>query len=245
MIWEMALAEFKMRDQGTSLGFLWTLLHPLIYFLVLYNLFVSWMQNCIPDFPLYLIIGFVQWNFFSTATSVAIGVISRYSSFIKSINFPKEVLVISSVLSVLLSHVLELMVLVIFLCIIKGHIGILVLGLLPLIVLSIYLIIAVSFVLATIGVYFLDVSRIWGILMSIGLFLTPIFYSLDMLAPSKRMIIMLNPVTHIISASRDLLIGNHLPAWGGLLYIFLLSTGIFIAGYVLFKSREGHFVEKI
>lgn len=245
MIWEMAAAEFKMKDQGTFLGFLWTLLHPLIYFLVLYNLFVKWMGNKIPDFPLYLIIGIVQWNFFSSGTLNSISAIMRNSSYVKSINFPKAVLVLSSVLATLFAHLLELVILIVFWLMVKGSVGWTAFGLLPLLALNIYLVLAVSFVLATVGVYFLDISRIWGITMNIGLFLTPIFYTLEMLSPDRRLVITLNPMTHIIKASRDILIDNRWPELGGLVYVFLLASVILAIGYAVFKKNEGYFVEKV
>lgn len=245
MVWTLAISDFKLRDQGTVAGFLWTLMHPLIYFLVLYGLFVKWMGPSIPNFPLYLIIGFVQWSFFAGATSAAIFVLMRYSTYIKSINFPKSVLVMSSVLSSLYIHILELVVLLIFWLIVKGSIGIKVILLLPILMLNIYLVVSLSFILATIGVYFLDLSRIWGILMSIGLFITPIFYSMDMLSPGKQKVIMLNPMTHIIKASRQVLIDNSFPDLPGLLYVLILATLILIVGYRLFKKMEGFFVEKI
>lgn len=245
MVWEMAFADFRMRDQGTFLGFIWTLLHPLVYFAVLYTLFVDWMGSGIPDFPLYLIIGFVQWNFFATGTSTAIFTIVRYGSYIRSINFPKSVLVVASVLSVLFSHFLELVVLLVFWLLVKGHVGIVALLLLPILCLNIFLVLSIAFFLATVGVYFLDISRIWGICMSIGLFLTPIFYSLDMLSPFKRNVILLNPMTHVIQASRNILIDNHTPQFGGLGYVFLFSLVMFVIGYWMFKAHEGYFVERI
>ena len=245
MIWSLAVADYKMRDQGTILGFLWTLLHPLIYFLVLYGLFVKWMGPHISDFPLYLIIGFIQWNFFASGTTSAIMCIFRYGNYIKSINFPKSVLVFSSVLSALFIHLLELLVLIIFWFIIKGHVGFKAVLLIPLLLVNIYLVLSVSFILATLGVYFMDISRIWGIFMNIGIFITPIFYSMDMLSPAKQKIILLNPMTHIIKATRDIMIGNTYPELSGLFYVFLLSSVLLVTGYKMFKAKEGCFVEKI
>jgi len=245
MIWEMGKAEFRMRDQGTLLGFLWTLLHPLVYYLVLYGLFSKWMGQRISDFPLYLIIGIVQWNFFASGTSAAITTIMSHGSYIKSINFPKSVLVFSSIVAVLLSHLLELIILIVFWLIVKGHIGIAVVGLIPLLLLNVYLVSAIGFILATVGVYFLDMARIWGIFTSIGLFLTPIFYSLDMLSRDKQLLINMNPMTHIITASRIILIENKMPPLQGLIYVFIVSTVVLAIGYNIFKSKEGNFIEKI
>jgi lipopolysaccharide transport system permease protein len=88
-------------------------------------------------------------------------------------------------------------------------------------------------------------GRIWSLLMTMGFFLTPIFYSLDMLSPFKKNVIMLNPMTHIIQASRTILLDGKCPEFQGLLYVFILATIFTIVGYILFKKFEGYFVEKI
>lgn len=244
MVWELAFSDFRLRDQGTILGFLWTLLYPLMSFCVLYTIFADWMKS-IHDFPLYMLIGMCQWNFFSGATGAAILSILRYRSFVKSIAFPKECIVYASVLAVLFSHVIGFAILIIFCAIIKGFISWYIFFLIPILLLTFYLVIGISLLLALIGVFFLDMSRIWSILMSMGFFLTPIFYSLEMLSPVKRNIILLNPMTHIIKASRDILLDGKFPDLWGLLYTFVVATVFFIIGYILFKKFEGYFVEKI
>ncbi|MBN1823112.1 MAG: ABC transporter permease [Endomicrobiales bacterium] len=238
-------ADFKLRDQGTFLGFLWTLLHPLIYFIVLYNLFVKWMGPQINNFALYLIIGFVHWNFFSAATTASITCVFRHENYVKSINFPKSILVISSALSSLYIHLLELVVLMVFWLLVKGSVTPKAVLIIPIVILTLYLVISLSFILTTIGVYLLDIARIWGILMNVGLFLTPIFYSMDMLSPGRQKIILLNPMTHIIKASRDILIDGQYPAMPGLIYVFALSSVLLITGIVIFRRSEGLFVERL
>lgn len=245
IVWSLAVADFKMRDQGTFAGFLWTLMHPLIYFFVLYGLFVKWMGSTIPNYALYLIIGFIQWNFFAAGTTASIMIIIRYSSYIKSISFPKSLLMVSSVISLLYVHLMELAVLLIVVVMTMGKLGLMAGLLLPVLMLNIYLVLSLSFILATIGVYFLDMARIWGIFMSVGIFITPIFYSMEMLSPGKQKLIMLNPMTHIIKATRQILIDNRFPDLGGLVYVFLLSTVILLIGYKVFKKNEGYFIEKI
>ncbi|MFC2061737.1 ABC transporter permease [Elusimicrobiota bacterium] len=245
MVWETAVAEFRLRDQGTFLGFLWTLLHPLIYFIVLYGIFKKWMGHHISNFPLYLIIGIVQWNFFASGTTNTIMCITRQGNYVKNINFPKAVLVLSAVLSVVFSHMLELLILIVFWLLVGQKLSLVALLLVPITILNIFLIISVGFIFATIGVYFLDVYRIWGIFTSIGLFLTPIFYTLELLSPDKRSIILLNPMTHIITATREILIAGKFPALSGLLYVFMLSTALLVVGLLVFKKYEGYFAEKI
>lgn len=245
MVWELAFNSFKQRDQGTFLGFLWTLINPLLYFLVLYVIFNSWMGQRVADFPLFLIIGIVQWNFFSSATLNSIGAILNNASIIVSMDIKKSALVYSSVMAMLFSYLIELGTLLVIFSIVKKTFSLYWLGVFPLLFLTIFLVVSFAFVLATVGVYFLDMSRIWGLAMSIGFFLTPIFYPMDMLSRDKRIIIMCNPMTHIIQATRTLLIDRSLPACGGLLYVFVLSVILFVAGYAFFKMKEGYFVEKL
>ena len=244
MVWELAFSDFRMRDQGTILGFLWTLLYPLLFFCVLYTIFADWMKT-IKDFPLYMLIGMVQWNFFANSSGASILSIMRYSNFVKSIAFPKECIVFASVIAVLFSHIFELLMLILFCALMKGFISINIIFLGPILILTLYLTIGVSLILALIGVFFLDMSRIWAIITTMGFFLTPIFYSLEMLSPFKRSVIMLNPMTHIIKASRTILLDGRFPELYGLLYVFLLATVLFVGGYILFKKFEGYFVEKI
>lgn len=244
MVWELAFSDFKLRDQGTFLGFLWTLLYPAMHFCVIYIIFVDWMRT-IKDFPLYMLIGMCQWHFFAGATATAISSILRYRSFVKSINFPKECIVYASVLSVLFSYILELTILILFCIFIKGLFSVHIFLLIPIILLIVYLTLGISLLLALIGVYFLDMVRIWSIIMAMGFFLTPIFYSLEMLSPVKRNIILLNPMTHIIEASRDILIYGQFPKIAGLLYTFIVATVFLVIGYTSFKKFEGYFVEKI
>ena len=244
MIWELSFSDFRLRDQGTILGFLWTLLYPLLFFCVLYTIFADWMKT-IKDFPLYMLIGMVQWNFFSGATTAAISSIMRYSNFVKSIAFPKECIVYASVIAVLFSHSLELLMLILFCAIIKGFISVNIFFLIPILILTLYLTVAISLLLSLIGVYFLDMTRIWSIITTMGFFLTPIFYSLDMLSPFKRNVILLNPMTHVIKATREILLDGKFPELGGLLYTLIFATVFFIIGYILFKKFEGYFVEKI
>ncbi|MCR4662457.1 MAG: ABC transporter permease [Endomicrobiaceae bacterium] len=244
MIWELSFSDFRLRDQGTFLGFIWTLLYPLLFFCVLYTIFADWMKS-IKDFPLYMLIGMVQWNFFSGATTAAISSIMRYSNFVKSIAFPKECIVFASVIAVLFSHSLELLMLIAFCAIVKGFISINVFFLIPILILTLFFTISVSLILALIGVYFLDMTRIWSIITTMGFFLTPIFYSLDMLTPFKRSVILINPMTHVIKASREILLDGKFPELQGLLYVLILSIVLFVIGYILFKKFEGFFVEKI
>ncbi len=87
LIKEQTIAEFKLRDQDSILGYAWTLLHPIFTFIILYSVFSKWAGQHMENFAAYLLIGIVQWNFFSEATSISLSVLLRKSNLIKNVNF--------------------------------------------------------------------------------------------------------------------------------------------------------------
>ena len=240
---ELTVSEFKLRDQSSLLGFFWTLLHPLLLFTVLYFLFTKWMGAFIEHYPLYLIIGIVQWTFFASSTTYALSSLVRRADLVKNLKFPYEIIVISSIFTALISHVFELIVLLVFIAAMGIMPGWLYL-LLPLIVLiELMLIIAVSLPLAKLCVYYRDIEHIWSIFTTAGFFLTPIFYSLSIISPERRQLLLLNPVTHIINATRDCLIYHRMPDTWALFAIFCGSAVLAGAGYLLFKHGEKEYPE--
>lgn len=243
LIKEVTIADFKLRDQGSFLGFFWTLLHPALMFTVLYLIFSKWTGTKIENFASFLLVGIVQWNLFATATENALRSIIVKRELVKEMNFPKEVLVISSVLTVLLSYIGEMVILFILLFLILANKFSPTVFLLPAVVLvQIFLVLGVSFVISTLFVFWRDIDRIWSILLKIGFFATPIFYPLSIIASDKQIWLFLNPMTQLINAARGAIIYGRID-FGGFLLTGLASFGLLILGYLIFKTFEHKFAE--
>src|SRR5262245_53210418 len=104
---ELTLSAFKLRDQGTLLGFLWTLLQPLAMLSVLYWLFRKQIGGEVQHFSLYMLIGIVLWTFFAAGTAKGLTSLVTRRDLIDSVTFPRELLVVSAVLTVIVSSTLE------------------------------------------------------------------------------------------------------------------------------------------
>src|SRR5207237_8705306 len=104
LFWMLTRTEFRLRDQGTLVGFLWTLMHPLFIFAVLSTMFAHWMAPKIPHYSACLLIGIVQWNFFLSGTEAGLTSLRRKARLMASFAFPRALIVLSSVVAVLLSH---------------------------------------------------------------------------------------------------------------------------------------------
>ena len=245
LLWEMTRCEFKLRDQGTFLGFLWTLFQPAILFTVLYQLFTKWMGKFVVNYPFYMIIGLVQWGFFATATSNALSSLHRKAGLIQNFKFPKEIVIFSSVGVILWSHLLEILVLLLLLLLLTKTIFWTWIYLPVLIAIEVLWVLGISFFLARFAVEYRDVERAWGILTQVGFFLVPVFYPLQIIAEGKRFWLMLNPLVHIMDGMRACLLRSQVPpTW---VVSALILGGFALSAYALrwFRLREGNIADHL
>src|SRR4051812_30765440 len=113
---ELVITDFKMRYQGSVLGYLWSLLKPLLLFAILYIVFVKFLRigGDIEHFPVYLLLGVVLWSFFTEATMQGMQAIVGRGDLIRKINFPKYIIVVAGTLSALINLLLNLLVVLVF-----------------------------------------------------------------------------------------------------------------------------------
>ena len=245
LFWMLTRTEFRMRDQGTWAGFVWTLLHPLFIFLILNILFTQWMATRVEHYAAYLLVGIVQWNFFSTATSAGLTCLRRKAPLIAHHDFPRLFVVLSSVFSVLLSHLLEWVVLL-------G--ALLLMGIRPsgvwlllpaLILLELALATGLSCLLSVLAVHVRDLDRVWGIALYGLFFMTPVFYTADVIGGAGRRLVAINPVSAIIEATRTLIIAGRLPSFLALLPAVALAAALCVAGVALYPRLTRGVAEKL
>jgi ABC-type polysaccharide/polyol phosphate export permease len=211
-IWRLTVSEFKLREQSTLLGFLWTLLQPLLLFCALFGLFTRWTGRNTADYAAYLLIGVVQYGFFNSGTTFGLSALNRRSSLLLNFRLPREIIVLSAVLSVATSYLFELATMLVFL---------LLLGIRPnaawaylplLIALHVALVVGLCLWLSVIAARFRDWERIWSVVTTAGFFLTPIFYTMDSISPARRRVLLLNPMTHVIELTRGCLMRGEAPS---------------------------------
>lgn len=236
-LFALARVEWRLRQQSTFLGFLWTLLNPALMFAVLYGLFVKWLGRAQGDYAVFLLIGIVEWNFFATATSYALSTLLRRGSLLKSYPLPLEVPVLASVLSIYFSHLLELAALAAILGFFQVPVAASWLWLLLIDAAYLMLIAGTGLLLAGLYVFFSDLERIWSILLTAGFFLTPIFYPLSVLAPDKQALLSLSPLTAVIEGARAAFSGSA-PQAGALACICLWAAAALAAGTALLRLKR-------
>lgn len=252
---ELVRTDFKLRYQGSVLGYAWSLLRPLLIFVILYVVFVRFLKlgAGVPHYPIYLLLGIVIWNFFNEMTVQSTTSIVGRGDLIRKIRIPRWMIVISSSLSALINLGLNLIVVAIFMII--NRVG--VLDTLPLVLpvlLEVYLFaLGASLFLSALFVKFRDVSYIWEVILQAGFYLTPILYPLDRITNlTLQKFIMLNPMAQAVQDVRYAAITHQSPTiyrlfQGGYdeLIPFVVVALVLVGGLLYFKKEAKYFAENI
>lgn len=243
---ELTASAFKLRDQGTFLGFLWTLLQPLAMLSVLYWLFRNRLGETVQYPGLYLLVGIVLWTFFASGTAKGLLSLVVRRDLISAVTFPRELIVISAVLTVMYSSTLEFLVVLGFALAIGAGLSWAWLALPLVLLLEGVLVVGCALLFAPWYVYARDLDNIWNIVLRIGFFLTPIFYLPEhFLSASDRAIYMLNPVTQIMTQARQILLQHEFPSLAALGYTTVVAFLLLGLGILNFRYLAADLAEHI
>lgn len=253
---ELVVTDFKLRYQGSVLGYLWSILKPLFLFAILYLVFEKFLRlgRDIENFPVYLLLGIVLWTFFAEATNLGLQSIIARGDLIRKINFPKYIIVISGTISSLINLAFNLFVVFIFILFSSVELSWHALLIIPLI-LELYIFsLALAFFLAAVNVKLRDVGYLWEIFMQAAFYATPVLYPLQMVYtqwPEAAKILLLNPVAQVMQDARYVLVTTDtLTIWGLInSWKAFIPFGIIAATAILavyyFKKNSKYFAEEI
>jgi len=242
---ELATAQAKLRDQSSTLGFLWSFLHPVLLLGVLYLFFQTRVGESVPHYGAFLLIGIVQFTHFSKSTSAGMRALLRMSKLAANMVFPKEVLVFSSILSDAPEFLIS-MPIVVVIALVTGVSASAALLLLPVVLLlQLIVVLWVALLLSTIYMFVRDLDHIYEVALRILFFGTPIIYDLGFLGPVTRQVALVNPLTHLIGFSRTIILEGRVPAPGHLLGFLLVNVLLLGLALALFRRAEPAIIERL
>lgn len=255
LLLELVRTDFKLRYQGSALGYTWSLLRPLMLFVILYLVFVRFLKvgKGIEHYPVYLLLGIVLWNFFSEMTMQSLGSIVGRGDLIRKISIPRGIIVVSTSISALINLTLNLVVVLMFVVINQVHLTYAAL-LLPLIILEVYLFaLGISLFLSAVYVKYRDVNYIWEVVLQALFYLTPILYPLSLIAnPTLQKIIFISPMSQAIQDARYSVVTHQTVTIGQVFgdSIYRLTPFVFCAltlvlGLIYFRKQSAYFAENI
>ncbi|MBU1975882.1 MAG: ABC transporter permease [Nanoarchaeota archaeon] len=243
LIKELAFTDFKLRYHNSVLGYLWSLLNPLLLFGVLYMVFSVFLRFEVDNYPVYLLFGIVIWSFFSESTLGAMNSLINKASLIKKIYFPRSILIISSNLTTSFGFLLNFLVFLVFFFGAGLRPSLNFLFIIPYFIVLLMIIVGVSLLISSIFIRFRDLSHIWGVLLQLGFWITPIVYPLGFVPEKYHFWILLNPIARIIFDVRNAIMYSIVPSPESIIGVFLFSLIILFIGYFTFRKLSPRFAE--
>ncbi len=242
---ELLVRDIKLRYKRSVLGIGWSLLNPLLQFLVFYAVFRWIIPVNVPDFAVFLLIGILTWNWFQSSLTFGCLVITDNASLIRQPGFPAAILPVIAVGTNLVNFLLALPVLAVAL-LIAGHSFTPSLAVLPFVIaIQFLLTLSAVYVLSVLHVFFRDTQYLLGVFLLVGLYLSPVFYPVQSVPVEWRGWFALNPLVHILEAYRAVLIHGRYPDVSPLLLVAAVSIAILVPSYRKFVRSSHWFIEEV
>jgi lipopolysaccharide transport system permease protein len=245
---QMSKREILGRYKGSVMGLAWSFFNPVLM-LAVYTFFFSvvfktrWGVGDTGgnvDFAVVLFVGLIVHGLFAECINRAPMLITGNSNYVKKVIFPLEILPWIALGSALFHGAISVVVLLILQFILAGSIPWTALFFPVILIPLIFVTLGFTWFVASMGVYVKDIGQTIGLVTSILLFLSPVFYPASTLSPKMQFVVMFNPLTIIIEESRKVLLFGEMPNWEGMSIYLLLSLITAWAGFWWFqKTRKG------
>jgi ABC-2 type transport system permease protein len=258
----LTLRELRGKYKRSVLGWTWSLINPLstvIIFSIIFSLFLkidppTGDPSGLHSFPLFLLCGLLCWNFFATGTMSSMGSLIANSNLIKKVYFPREILVASTVASVLVAFAVEMLVL----CVVLLVFGNMVIPWIPmalvLMAIETVFVLGIGLALSVVNVYFRDVEHFVNIGLQALFYSAPIVYPIRYVPTSAqflgmtipvRQIYELNPLVKFVNSFRAVLYDLRFPPIGDIAYLVAWSVAMLLLGLWVFSKLERRLAEEL
>lgn len=230
--------EITLRYRRTYLGFLWSLLNPLLTALVLFIAFNIFMRFEIENFALFLLAALFPWTWFAASVTMSTNTLTSNVSLIKKVTFPKQFLLLATIIAQLVNFVFSLPVLIGLVFYYGGAPNLnWLIGIPVLITIQFTVIYGLSLIISMANAFFRDLEYIVTVLISLLFWMTPIIYPLKAVPEDVRVLLVMNPATYLMQAWRDLFFNNMLN-WHNIAISAITAAVVLLAGLLIFKKLD-------
>ncbi len=239
---ELVKRDFKKKYKRTYLGMLWSVLSPLLTLLVMRIVFTQFFGRSMEHYTTYLFCGNIVYSFFSEATNGGMGALVNNANIFSKINVPKYMFLFSRIVSSLINFGLTFIVFLLF-CAIDGvtftwsFLSLI----FPIVCLVIFNV-GVGLILSALFIFFRDIQYLWSVFMTLLMYVSAIFYTIDGYSPLVQKLFHLNPVFVYIKYFRVAVIDGQLPSWRIHLLAFGYAIVAFLIGAWIYKKNNHKFL---
>ena len=247
LILNLVARDFKQRYVGSSMGWLWAAVNPLVLlgsytfvFVVIFKVKLG-PEAGTSNYAIFLFAGMLPWLLFQETVQRSASSMVDYANLITKSVFPAELIPIAIFLSNVLSHLLGLLILLLVVLGTTQKLSAL-LALLPLYILLLGLFtMGVSWLVSSLNVFLRDTAQVLAIALTFWFWFTPIFFTVERLPPQLRFLAIWNPLASVVSAYRSCILLERWPPAAELGQLAVLSVGTFVVGGLFFRHSKGAF----
>lgn len=238
LIRALVARDLKVRYRRSAIGFLWTMLQPLLTMLVLTAVFSALFRFDLPNYPVYALAGIMFWNFFSQGVSSSMNSLRRNAPLFTKVPVPKVVFPVATVLAGVVNLLLALIPLLGILLATGHPIRPAVLFLPLAILLAALFTLGVGLLLSPLAVIFHDITELVGVLLTVIMYLTPLFYPANIVPEPYAWGVRLNPIAWVLAVFRSPIYDGTLPSLGNLGAAAAVTVLALAAGIVAFRRNS-------
>lgn len=246
---QLILRDFKVKYKRSILGIVWSLLYPVLMMLVMAMVFSQMFRVSVEgvNYLVYLMTGLVMFNYFNEATSTAMTSVVTNFSLINKVYIPKYIFPIAKTLFVGINFLLTLIpLLAIILFTGSGEtkciINIWYIVLPYIFICLMFFTMGIGLLLSSISVFLRDMFYIYGIIITIWNYVTPVFYDISIIPTALQPIFKLNPLYIFINGARSIILYGNPPSMIEIIVMLLISIAIFTIGAIVFKKNQDKFI---
>lgn len=233
--------DLTVRYKRSALGFLWTMLNPLLLMLIFVVVFSSLFRFDIRNYETYFLSAFLPWSFFAQTTTGAMASLAWNGALMKRVRVPKTIFAVTSTISGLINLALSLLPLFVIMLISGAPIRPAVLFLPVSFILLGVMTLGVALALSALSVFFTDVREMYGVAVQALMYLTPIMYPIAIVPPKYRPFTDANPMLYLVELFRAPIWSGRLPSTDALLISAAVAIGALVVGWLTFRRFANDF----
>lgn len=242
LIQELVVRDIKKKYRRSVLGVVWSILNPLLMMVVTAMVFSTLFRFDIHNYPLYLLTGQILFTFFAESTNFAMSSIIENGGLIRKIYIPKYLFPLSRVVSSSVNLLFTLPALVLIILVTGQPLTFAMLSFVVPLLLFFIFCLGVGLILSTMAVYFRDMFHLYGVLLNLLSYATPIFYPEKIVPEQFILLLKLNPLYYFFKAFRMSLYDGVLPTAPLLFHCTILAVVAFAIGCFVFKKYQNKFI---
>ncbi len=245
VLWNMAISQLKTKYSNSLIGIFWSILNPVLIMLAITFVFTVVFRTEIKNFAFFVLAGILPWMFFSGAISEVTNSILSQQNILRQFNLPKEIIPLSCVLANFVNFLIGWVIVYPIFFILNPKIILFFPLFILILLLNFIFMCGVSLIFSILNVFYRDLGHSLGVLLMFWFWVTPVFYSIDMVPLSLHWIFKINPLTFFVTFYREVIFSGVIPDLSvvtGVFTLALLSIGL---GFLIFWRLEPKLIKAI